>query len=328
LYWPTPLKGGYLVDLTQYDVDLEAPHLDRGIMDLVTISDKVYGLASGTSPLFCQACYFNKRLITYAGYDPEELYKWQDEGTWTWEKFKEVAVKVSSLSQGDNRIWGTIQNNCLLLDNLVISNETDYIRKTADSVVFSAGDPKVAETIDFLIDLYELGCFPLETSFTEPQMFYAGIVGFCFDYLERLQWQEYYPGMTDDYGVLMIPKGPQANDYRSMVNWFGTSGVLKNAKDPDKLALLLYALMYPVDTGTDWEVVYESYVRDERSLAVFDLITSRRVFTPQYMGTDARSDFIYRMLPQILTGAVTFASFVEEMEPAYNYFLEETWLIN
>ena len=326
LTWVAPLKGGYLVDLAQYDLDLKSDDFDTGVMDMITYGDRVYGIATKDDNRFMnQVCYFNKRLVTEVGYNPDDLYKWQKEGTWTWDKFKEIAVKISRLSSGSKQIWGTVQNNYLLFNNLVVSNNTDWFTKTESGVKFNAGDTHVLQAAEFMKELYDNGCFPLETSVSDAKLFYSGSVGFLFDYVERVQWPDNQQSMTDDYGIVMIPKGPNADDYYSMNNYYGVKSVLKNAKEPEKLAKLLYAFCKPDENTTDLSVTRESYVRDEGSLAVFDMLPSRTVITTQALGSPVREDFQAAVVGQYLPGSTTVMNIIDEMQSTYDNTLKETW---
>lgn len=328
LTWVAPLKGGYLVELNQFGLDLQNDQLDTQIMEMITYGDKVYGVASKDENHFMnQVCYFNKRLVEEAGYNPEDLYKWQEEGTWTWDKFHEIAAKISQLSTGNQKIWGTVQNDSLLFNNLVISNNTDWFKKTEEGVVFNASDPNVLQAVDFLKELYDDGCFPLETTAGDAKLFYSGTVGFLFDYVERVQWPGNQQSMTDDYGMIMIPKGPNADTYYSMNNYYGVKAVLKNAQDPDKLAKLIYDFCLPYEGGTDPEVMRESFVRDAESLYVFDLFDEATVITAQALGSPVREDFQMAVAGQVLPGASTVMSIIDEMQGTYDNALKETWNI-
>lgn len=328
LTWVAPLKGGYLVDVNQFGLDLQSDKLDTQIMDMITYGDKVYGIASKDENYFMnQVCYFNKRLVEEAGYNPEDLYKWQEEGTWTWDKFHEVATKISQLSTGNQKIWGTVQNNSLLFNNLVVSNNTDWFKKSEDGVTFNAGDPNVLQAIDFMQKLYDDGCFPLETTQSDAKLFYSGTVGFLFDYVERVQWPENQQSMTDDYGMIMIPKGPNADSYYSMNNYYGVKAVLKNAPDSEKLAKLVYDFCQPYEDTVDLDVVRESFVRDAESLRVFELFEETTIITPQALGSPVREDFQRAIAEQVLTGGDTVMSIIEEMQGTYDNALRETWNI-
>ena len=328
LTWVAPLKGGYLVDVNQFGLDLQSDKLDTQIMDMITYGDKVYGIASKDENYFMnQVCYFNKRLVEEAGYNPEDLYKWQEEGTWTWDKFHEVATKISQLSTGNQKIWGTVQNNSLLFNNLVVSNNTDWFKKTEEGITFNASDPNVLQAIDFMQKLYDDGCFPLETTQSDAKLFYSGTVGFLFDYVERVQWPENQQSMTDDYGMIMIPKGPNADSYYSMNNYYGVKAVLKNAPDSEKLAKLVYDFCQPYEDTVDLDVVRESFVRDAESLRVFELFEDTTIITPQALGSPVREDFQRAIAEQVLTGGDTVMSIIEEMQGTYDNALRETWNI-
>lgn len=54
--------------------------------------DSIYCMFAGPSEART-GVFFNKRLLTEAGIDPESIYDMQADGTWTWDKFDELMVQ-------------------------------------------------------------------------------------------------------------------------------------------------------------------------------------------------------------------------------------------
>ena len=123
----------------------------------------------------------------------------------------------------------------------------------------------------------------------------------------------------------MIPKGPDAQDYRSMYNYYGFNSVLENAPDPHMLAELIYAFNTWEIPTADQSIAEESYVRDEQSLGIFEFSRERAHISAQGMGTPVREDFQNALLIQVLTGATPVGSIIEEMQSLYDSVLEEIW---
>ena len=89
------------------DTDFSAEKWLKATVDYWTIGGKTYGVATGaTEPR--GGVFFNKRLLTENGIDPESIYDMQADGTWTWENFETLlkATTKDNDNDGVNDIWG------------------------------------------------------------------------------------------------------------------------------------------------------------------------------------------------------------------------------
>lgn len=87
--------------------------------------------------------YFNKRILTEAGIDPEELYDLQASGDWTWDKFEEYLsiVQRDLDSDGVIDIAGFNENNGVVQMS-VFSNDGAFIGKDASGMfTYALEDP-------------------------------------------------------------------------------------------------------------------------------------------------------------------------------------------
>lgn len=41
--------------------------------------------------------YFNKRLLSEAGIEPQSIYDLQESGDWTWDKFEEICKQIARI---------------------------------------------------------------------------------------------------------------------------------------------------------------------------------------------------------------------------------------
>lgn len=94
-------SNGFLEPLDPY---LKQPGIDTSAVekykDTITIDGKVLGFPWRGA---AQYVYYNKKLFEKAGVPTPDVYVKQ--GTWTWDKFAEVARKVSS---GDGEVYGAL----------------------------------------------------------------------------------------------------------------------------------------------------------------------------------------------------------------------------
>ncbi|NCU25227.1 hypothetical protein EOM86_00730 [Candidatus Nomurabacteria bacterium] len=327
-----PIKAGLYMDLNQFSVfDWRLPKWDKQFLSTTNFGGKQYVcgtvLEGPTKGLLNQVIIFNKRLVQEAGYNPNDLYKWQSQGTWTWAKFLEIADKISDLDPGNT--WGTAGNDKLLYADLCVSNNTNYIIKTTKGIEFNAGEAKALEALAFYKELYQKGVMPETDSFSDAQLFLAGKVGFLPEYMERLQYPETYGAMVDDYGLLMFPKGPKATDYISAVDWFGGNAIPTGTENAQDIALVIdymtdstYASA--AEANRAMVTARETYVRDEQSLVVFDMIETRTIISPTWLGEPVRGDWLSR-LDAIKKGEITAADAVAQNKDNYAVTLKDVW---
>lgn len=332
-----PLQTGCYVDLNTFDVfNLEDEKWNREANATLNFYGKQYGVSArmdGPEALLNnQVMYFNKRLVKNAGYDPEDIYKWQEEGTWTWEKFEEIAEKIAKLSTSTNQIWGSLDNDHLLYDNLVISNGTDWSARTESGMAFTGGSEAAVEALTFYKKLYDKKIIPA-VGYDKPKVeqFYKGSVGFVPDYLQRLGNEATFGAMADDFGVVMFPKGPRASDYRSFDNWYGWWSLPTGGKNNKEMALLIDCLtdtLYPDQEELEQLVTVfrESLVRDSESLRVFELIPSRSVLSTALMAEPIRTEW-YNQIYSITQGEQTIAETLEMVESGFASSFETFWKI-
>lgn len=329
-----PIKGDLYLDLNQFGVfNWKESKWNKNANSVANFGGKQYvayaNLEGSEKQLLNAVLFFNKRLVKNAGYNPDDIYKWQKNGTWTWSKFEEVATKISKLDKGN--VWGTVGNDKLLYDSFVTSNGTDWIKKSDKKIIFNAGDAKALQALNMYVKFYQNNVMPEDDSFSNPQMFLDGKVGFLPELLERLRYSNTYGKMKDDYGVVMFPKGPNAKDYVSTVAWFGGYAIPTGTKDAKSIAKVVNFMCdshYPnkAEENKDTIVARESYVRDEQSLAIFEMVASRTYISPQWLAEPVRSDWLNR-LSAIKKGDITAANAVAENKDNYANTLKDVWNI-
>ena len=327
-----PITTNLYMDLNQFEVfNWKEAKWDNDTMKVAEFNGKQYvvfiDLIGDSAALMNNAMFFNKRLVKEAGYNPDDIYKWQEEGTWTWDKFKEVAAKISKLDPGN--VYGVGGNGAVLYENLVVSNGTDYFIKNGDTVDFNGGNAAALEAMKFYIELHQEGIMSDDDTSANATQFIAGKLGFLPDVLERLQYSNTYGKMKDDYGVVMIPKGPQASDYVSLFNWYGGYAIPTGTKNANEVASVINAICESPYGSTAAAnkaaiVAQETYVRDEQSLAVFDMVKTRTYTSAQWLGEPVRTTWL-GLLPDLKAGKLTPANAVSQYKDEYATILHNTW---
>ena len=330
----SPLKNNCYMALDDLGIDLTNLSFNADVMKYLNYGGKQYGITpinqTAQGLYLNQVFYFNKRLVKEAGYEPDDLYKWQQDGSWIWSKFEEVALKIAQLSTDANPVYGTVGNDGLLYSNLVVSNGTDWILKNTDGTgyTFNGGDAKAIEALEFYKKLYTEKIIPATEAFSDAQMFLDGKAGFLPDYLERAQYKNTYGSMKDDYGILLFPKGPKETDYKSMDNWFNFYGIATGAQNPSDLAMILnyYCVKsseYGANDTDTIQTMKESLVRDQQSINTINMISSKSMISATYISGDIRADWIYTQIQAVKKGEVTPAEAVEQRKSGYAQTLKD-----
>ena len=100
----TPLANDLYMPWT---IDLSGEKWNKADNDFMTKDGKVYGVHVGkTEPRSC--IFFNKRVLSEAGIDPESIYDAQADGTWTWDMMLNIMEQVQRDVDNDgiNDIYG------------------------------------------------------------------------------------------------------------------------------------------------------------------------------------------------------------------------------
>ncbi len=329
-----PVSNNLYMDLNSLSVfDWSDPKWNKGIMDLLDINGKQYGctvVGDETSRyMLNNVMFFNKGLVQQAGYNPDDIYQWQKDKAWTWEKFAEVAEAVSKLSTADNQIYGSISNDLRLYSGLVTSMGARWISLDDRGVpVFSADTPEALEALEFYRMLFNKKIIPDSDEYNDQKKFTAGIIGFLPDYLDKVNNKTLnMAGMKDDYGIVLFPKYGPAEDYVSFVDWFGFWAIPTGIKDPGDIALVINYMTDPIPDAPDPQVLFESYVKDEGSLDVFGMLKDRTVIIPTFM-----SNPVCRLwqgqLGLILRGTKTPAEALAEFKSQYEAEIAKAWDIS
>lgn len=220
---------------------------------------------------------FNKRLVEAAGYSSDQLFQDCFDGNWTYDKFFEIAGKISADLDGDakNDIWG------IVLDadgNEIWSNGVGPIKLTETAATANLDDPQLIKAYEFMRGINAENLMPLLVAKNPSDitpgrgarrtMFYEGKGGFC-----SLYGGNFGPDttgtMVDPFGVLPIPKGPDTDHY--MMNMVDSECfiMLRTNADYEKAVPIMNALGAFLTSEEDYEsMLLENFQGDENSLRV------------------------------------------------------------
>jgi multiple sugar transport system substrate-binding protein len=162
------------------------------------------------------------------------------DGTWTWDKFLEIAKLATKDTNNDGKIdtWGTSGWSAELGQFLVASNNGKIA--DIDNKKQAITDPNTVEALEFLNRLYNV-----EKVVKSKSGDFAAYERDVFKESTDVAMQYAYDWMAPfekfDYGFVPFPKGPKATDYAypmDLQNWTIPQGV----KDPNMVYAVYEAI--------------------------------------------------------------------------------------
>ena len=225
----------------------------------------VYGVQYSLSKLArnpAAVMFFNKDLLEKYGLpSPYELVK---KDQWTFEKFAEMCKALTKENQ-----WGvtTVDWHYNHMEKpFIFANNAGVVKEKDGKYRFGLLEPNAQYALNYLNKLIvQDKCMAPRPDINTPQdafdAFTSGKVGFM-SYSTINTWR-LNQQMTDEWGLVVIPKGPNATDYVHISAEYHAWVMLKNnVEDAEKAAIVFDALSEPV-TGsrqTDEEMFWNEYL--------------------------------------------------------------------
>ena len=253
------MANGLMYDLSTLDcLDFSKEKFQRNLLHEQFSKDgHIYAMYAGFSEPRT-GVYFNKRLLTEAGVDPETIYDMQAEGTWTWDAFEELMSKVQRDVDNDGVIdvYGMTLNEGNMTTQAIFSNGGDIVGKDSSGYTYDLESPETLEALEWTVDMFTKYDLPdpegaewdyYKEAFINgqaafmPEDEYAGTPG---NFLED---------MEDEVGFVMFPKGPKGSDYINV--WTNNPIAIPACYDADKAWKLAFAW----DLYTNQPEGYEDY---------------------------------------------------------------------
>ena len=324
-----PMNAGLFYDLATLDcLDFSDEKWNPAIKSMTTKGDSIYGMrAADAEPR--GGVYFNKRLLTEAGIDPESIYDMQKDGTWTWEAFEEILKKLTQDTDGDGVVdkYAMMSFSPRLLLPAIYSNNANFFALDENGkFVVTAGDENFLEAANWIMDMvskYEMKA---------PE-------GANWDYFDAAFFngetaikvaEEYEAGqglaeMVDDFGFVMFPKGPKAETYVNV--WSNNPAAIPACYDADKA----WKLAFAYNLYTDQPAGYEDYMDLSNARAgIFDfeavdetipMMMEEEHGTIAYHGLIPQMDIGPQLVWNIAPGAVVSEQ-VEAIRDTWKAYIE------
>ncbi len=243
-------------------IDLKANKYNGGITEFMTKGDGVYGVTFGVEPRAC--LYFNKKLLKDADIDFNEIYDLQKNGEWTWDKLEEYCKQLTKDTDGDGTpdIYGITGNvNDLYMVSVFSNGGSFFDFDEAGKLAVTAGSENTIEALTWAANLWNNYAraqkWPEEDWNYFINVFKSGNAAFMVHqtysgYNDQAELAE----MQDDWGCVMLPKGPKGTDYKFMVS--ENIGIVPNIYDKetkDKIEFI-WDLWNTTPPGVDEETAW------------------------------------------------------------------------
>jgi len=322
----TYFKSKMLQPLDGMDLNFSDPKFDSVVTQALTNGGKHYGVIGtpqGQDKIGLQwVMLYNKKIVK------DDLYTLQANGQWTWAKFKEIATKYN---KADHSVWGVADNQHQLYSGLVLSNNDDWISYQDGQYKFTAGNANAMEALQFYKGLADAKILKITNdgeAFTDNKDFRNGKVAFLVDFVSRLYTASYYQGMSDDYGILYLPKGPKATNYVAPNPWFNFLCIPVGVKNIGELASVMNAYLEPLIPSANEQDAFtlqcESIARDEQSLALLKSLPSKKILSKiHYVGQFLEWGVWYTQLQKVLGGTLTPQNAIDENTTNYNKMISD-----
>ena len=182
-------------------------------------------------------------------------------------------VQVDKDGDGVYDVYGTTQNDGNLTCYAVWSNGGEFVGKEDGKFVYKLEDPKTVEGLEFAVEIFNNYTYP----YPEGAQWDHYKEAFLYGYAAFMPEDGYAgtPGnflqdMTDEFGFVCFPMGPDMNDYTNC--WSNNPTAIPACYDEEKAWKIAFAWnLYtnPVPGYEDYEAWKASYYKgfkDEESV--------------------------------------------------------------
>lgn len=276
------MHSGLMYDLSTLDcLDFSEDKWKSGVHKLIAKPDgSIYGMSANT-PEPRTGIFFNKRILEEAGVNPDDLYTWQENGEWTWEKFEELCgiVQRDTNNDGSIDVYAMASQGQSEYKAAVFSNGGEFIGMDENGYYNDLESPETLEALNWMVDLrsqYEMP-MPADAAWDYyVSVFVQGTTAFCVD--DSYRGNNEFSNMEDDFGFVCFPKGPNATDY---TNCFADNViVIPGCYDEQKAWNIAFAYnIYtdPVPGFEDYDGWKSGYYNGFRDTESVDLTLERMV---------------------------------------------------
>ena len=272
------MNSGLMYDLSTLGcLDFSEAKWGSNIHELMSKNGAIYGMRA-IEPEPRAGIFFNKRLLEEAGINPEDLYDYQENKEWTWDKYEQLLKQVQKDTDNDGVIDRYAMTNfgSSLYAQAVYSNGGDFIGKDDNGKYYNdLESDETMEALNWALNLitnYEM-VYPEDAEWDYTYTAFAnGEAAFTVaEAYNAGNWTD----MQDDYGFVCFPMGPKATDYTNCYN--DNVYAIPACYDADrawKIAFAYNLFTEPVPGYEDYAAWKSDYYKNFRDTESVDLTLS------------------------------------------------------
>jgi len=292
--------------------------------------------------------WYNKNILKSAGIteDPAQLVL---DGEWTWEKFREMLelTTMDTDNDGNKDIFGLISNNSYIdvAYALAASNNASMVSESANGLVASFNNKAFIDALNFYdtlvntdktVKIYEnmtsdLTWSNMPSFDTIVNEFRGGKIAFMSGRLYNGN-QQLRPFIDNfDYGLVVYPKGPEADGYISNGEVLGGFALTSTNEDYIKSAKIFNALARPVEGYEDPQAMADEVrsdffqENDELSYQMYELAANTVRVDKGYGVVTLLSAMNHTIIQSIFWRFNTPASAIDGMSGVYDQDITNTY---
>ncbi|OON95039.1 MAG: hypothetical protein ATN31_02030 [Candidatus Epulonipiscioides saccharophilum] len=281
-------ESGLCYDLATLDsINLEDAKWSQSLIELMSDGEKVYGISLFDRPK--RLIFFNKRLFEEAGLDAELLYDLQASGEWTWDAFMEISEKLTRDTDNDgvNDVYALIMNQSVFAQAVNFSNGSSYVAVDENGDYYNnLVSPESMAALEWCEEYWATDYDIRPEHYNgHKDLFMSGAAAmYIGDEWESTNFTQ--ETMPDDWGMVVFPKGPNADNYVVVYNekaWVIPNSYTKEEAEDIAFALDLWTDPVPgYDDPDSWMTAQYPVYRDAR--AVEETLVIAR--DPEVMASD------------------------------------------
>ena len=271
-------RSGSVADLSRVQsVGLTTNEWNPAITAMTTYKGKVFGLGVNQNRLMYDVVFFNKTMAQK--YNLGNFYDLVRNNEWTHEKFLDLNEQVSKAS--NRKVFGTVGCYTCSLKDLIYSNKTLPILNKDGVVTFNGTSNDNLKMLNYIQEFPKNGYYyntamnmydhvadtvtASESAFEQGKsLFYITSAWMATNFSKK---------MKDEYGILPLPKGPDADSYINLITNSRYMSLFDGDPDIEDSGAIMVALINRTNMKiADWEDSQLSTLCDEDSLEMLQTI--------------------------------------------------------
>ncbi len=277
--------------------------------------------------------YFNKELVeSRTGVTADVIYQRVRDGQWTWEYFMSLLPQCTFDSDGDNQIdhWGLVGLTPWENYSIPFTNGIQIVEEVDGVMTFMGNDPRVVKGLNFMVNLLNSGTMHTEGPSTQAgwTAFAEGKVAFQFGYLymTNLGSQYQIDNLDFGWGIVPLPKGPDADGYTFCQH---RGGFVMSINNKNYLTSAQILMLRNIALGgaddTTWEEAYrrENRFSDEESYEMISTYLSPYSRLTTFYYTTSLESACINLLNDITKREKTVAQALETHAPRIQAAIDE-----